>query len=288
MAERVEVMLSEEEVDRRIQEIGEQISKDYAGKQVHLVCVLKGGSFFLCELAKRITVPVSLDFMSVSSYGGDTKSSGVIKIVKDLDEPLRDKNVIVVEDIVDSGRTLSYLLDMLKARGPKSMALCTLLDKPDRRVIDVKVDYTGFQIPDEFVVGYGLDYDQRYRNLPYIGVVKFDRRRLLAEGGCSEQKRQRNESRHFPFAYCAPGFLVFGNTAQHGGYLYTGGIQSDAGCRRNIGSCSSAEPGSADRFRGGTSYLGRRKGAGGIGCQSGAGGAGNGRSQDDREGCARR
>lgn len=174
MAERVEVMLSEEEVDRRIQEIGEQISKDYAGKQVHLVCVLKGGSFFLCELAKRITVPVSLDFMSVSSYGGDTKSSGVIKIVKDLDEPLRDKNVIVVEDIVDSGRTLSYLLDMLKARGPKSMAFCTLLDKPDRRVIDVKVDYTGFQIPDEFVVGYGLDYDQRYRNLPYIGVVKFD------------------------------------------------------------------------------------------------------------------
>ena len=174
MAERVEVMLSEEEVDRRIQEIGEQISKDYAGKQVHLVCVLKGGSFFLCELAKRITVPVSLDFMSVSSYGGDTKSSGVIKIVKDLDEPLRDKNVIVVEDIVDSGRTLSYLRDMLKARGPKSMALCTLLDKPDRRVIDVKVDYTGFQIPDEFVVGYGLDYDQRYRNLPYIGVVKFD------------------------------------------------------------------------------------------------------------------
>ena len=174
MAERVEVMLSEEEVDRRIQEIGEQISKDYAGKQVHLVCVLKGGSFFLCELAKRITVPVSLDFMSVSSYGGDTKSSGVIKIVKDLDEPLRDKNVIVVEDIVDSGRTLSYLLDMLTARGPKSMALCTLLDKPDRRVIDVKVDYTGFQIPDEFVVGYGLDYDQRYRNLPYIGVVKFD------------------------------------------------------------------------------------------------------------------
>ena len=174
MAERVEVMLSEEEVDRRIQEIGEQISKDYAGKQVHLVCVLKGGSFFLCELAKRITVPVSLDFMSVSSYGGDTKSSGVIKIVKDLDEPLRDKNVIVVEDIVDSGRTLSYLLAMLKPRGPNSIAHCTLLYKPDRCVFYVKVDYTGFQIPDEFVVGYGLDYDQRYRNLPYIGVVKFD------------------------------------------------------------------------------------------------------------------
>ena len=174
MSERVRIMLTEQEVNDRIKKIGEQISKDYAGKSVHLVCVLKGGSFFMCELAKRITVPVTLDFMSASSYGSSTKSSGVVKIVKDLDEPLRDKNVIVVEDIVDSGRTLSYLLDMLKARGPKSMALCTLLDKPDRRVIDVKVDYTGFQIPDEFVVGYGLDYDQRYRNLPYIGVVKFD------------------------------------------------------------------------------------------------------------------
>ena len=174
MAERIRVLLSEEEVNERIRQIGEQISKDYAGKSVHLVCVLKGGSFFMCELAKRIPVPVSLDFMSVSSYGSETKSSGVVRIVKDLDEPLKGKDVIVIEDIVDSGRTLSYLLDMLKARGPKSMALCTLLDKPDRRVIDVKVDYTGFQIPDEFVVGYGLDYDQRYRNLPYIGVVKFD------------------------------------------------------------------------------------------------------------------
>lgn len=174
MSERIEVLLTEKEVDDRIQTIGEQISRDYAGKQVHLVCVLKGGSFFMCELAKRITVPVSLDFMSVSSYGSDTKSSGVIKIVKDLDESLKDKDVIVVEDIVDSGRTLSYLLKLLKSRGPKSLALCTLLDKPDRRVVEVDVDYTGFQIPDEFVVGYGLDYDQRYRNLPYIGVVKFD------------------------------------------------------------------------------------------------------------------
>ena len=169
MSERVRVMLSEEEVDRRIQEIGEQISKDYEGRQVHLVCVLKGGSFFMCELAKRITVPVSLDFMSVSSYGSETKSSGVVRIVKDLDEPLKDKDVLVVEDIVDSGRTLSYLMEMLKDRGPKSLRLCTLLDKPDRRVVDVNVDYTGFQIPDEFVVGYGLDYDQKYRNLPYIG-----------------------------------------------------------------------------------------------------------------------
>ena len=174
MAEHVRVLLSEEDVDKRIQEIGDQISKDYAGKQVHLVCVLKGGAFFMCELAKRITVPVSLDFMSVSSYGGGTESSGVVRIVKDLDEPLKDKHVLVVEDIVDSGRTLSYLLEMLKDRHPASLHLCTLLDKPDRRVIDVDVDYTCFQIPDEFVVGYGLDYDQRYRNLPYIGVVEFD------------------------------------------------------------------------------------------------------------------
>lgn len=170
----VEMYLSEEEVDKRIKEIGEQISKDYAGKEVHLICVLKGGSFFMCELAKRITVPVSLDFMSVSSYGGGTESSGVIKIVKDLDEPLEGKDVIIIEDIIDSGRTLSHLMKLLEARKPKSLGLCTLLDKPDRRVVDVHVDYTGFAISDEFVVGYGLDYDQKYRNLPYIGIVKFD------------------------------------------------------------------------------------------------------------------
>lgn len=174
MSEHVRVLLTEEEVDDRIQSIGDQINKDYAGKEVHLICVLKGGSFFMCELAKRITVPVSLDFMSVSSYGSATKSSGVVKIVKDLDETVKGKHVIVVEDIVDSGRTLSYLLEMLRDREPASLRLCTLLDKPDRRVVDINVDYTGFQIPDEFVVGYGLDYAQRYRNLPYIGVVEFD------------------------------------------------------------------------------------------------------------------
>lgn len=174
MAERIKVLLTEEEVDRRIQELGDQISSDYAGKQVHLVCVLKGGSFFMCELAKRITLPVSLDFMSVSSYGRGTESSGAIKIIKDLDEPLKDKNVIVVEDIVDSGRTLNRLLELFKNRNPESLRLCTLLDKPERRVVDVKVDYTGFCIPDQFIVGYGLDYDQRYRNLPYIGVIEFD------------------------------------------------------------------------------------------------------------------
>ena len=172
MSENIRVLLSEKEVDDRIQAMGEQISRDYAGRQVHLICVLKGGSFFMCELAKRISVPVSIDFMAVSSYGDATKSSGVVKIVKDLDESVKDKDVLVVEDIVDSGRTLSYLLDMLKDRGPASLKLCTLLDKPARRVVEVKTDYTGFQIPDEFVVGYGLDYDQRYRNLPYIGVVE--------------------------------------------------------------------------------------------------------------------
>lgn len=174
MAEKIRVLLSEEEVNARIKEIGEQISRDYEGKEVHLVCVLKGGTFFMCELAKRITVPVSLDFMSVSSYGNSTQSSGAVKIVKDLDEPLMGKDVIIVEDIVDSGRTLSYLMELMRDRGPRSLALCTLLDKPDRRVVEVPVAYTGFRIPDEFVVGYGLDYAQKYRNLPYIGVVEFE------------------------------------------------------------------------------------------------------------------
>ena len=172
--ERVEVLLTEAEVNKRIAEIGEQISKDYAGEQVHLVCVLRGGAFFMCELAKRITSPVELEFMSVSSYGSDTKSSGVVKIMKDLDTSIEGKNVIVVEDIIDSGRTLSYLLENLQTRKPKTLRLCTLLDKPERRVTQVNVDYVGFVIPDEFVVGYGLDYDQKYRNLPYIGYVEIE------------------------------------------------------------------------------------------------------------------
>ena len=161
-------------MDQRICEVAAQISKDYEGKEVHLICILKGGVFFTCELAKRLTVPVSLDFMSVSSYGADTKSSGVVRIVKDLDEPLKGRDVLIVEDIIDSGRTLSYLIQVLNQREPASIRLCTLLDKPERRVKkQVKVDYTCFTIPDEFVVGYGLDYAQKYRNLPYIGVVEF-------------------------------------------------------------------------------------------------------------------
>ena len=174
MAEHVKVLFSEEEVNARIREIGEQISKDYEGKEIHMICVLKGGTFFMCELAKRISASVSLDFMAVSSYGSGTTSSGKVKIVKDLDEPIMGKDVLVVEDIVDSGRTLSHLMELLQERKPASLRLCTLLDKPDRRVVEVPIDYTGFQIPDEFIVGYGLDYAQKYRNLPYIGIVEFE------------------------------------------------------------------------------------------------------------------
>ena len=170
MAEKVRVMIPEDEVDAKIQELGKKISEDFAGQEVHLICILKGSIFFVCELAKRITLPVTMDFMQVSSYGAETKSSGVVKLSKDLDEPLQGKNVIIVEDIIDSGRTLNHLVKLLGQRNPKSM---TLLDKPSRRVMDVEVKYTGFQIPDEFVVGYGLDYDQRYRNLPYIGIIEF-------------------------------------------------------------------------------------------------------------------
>ena len=156
------------------EEMAEKISADIGDETITLICILKGSVFLSCELAKNIKGSVMLDFMSVTSYGDDTKSSGVVKIIKDLDDPLEGKNVLVVEDIIDSGRTLSYLLKNLKARNPKSLRLCTLLDKPDRRVVDVSVDYVGFEIPDEFVVGFGLDYAQRYRNLPYIGVLEFN------------------------------------------------------------------------------------------------------------------
>ena len=174
MSEKVSVLLSEEEVDAKINEIAKQISRDYEGKEIHLLCILKGGVFFMCELAKRITVPVSMDFMALSSYGNNTESSGNIKVKKELDESIEGKEVLIVEDIVDSGRTLSFLVEELKKRNPASLRLCTLLDKPDRRVVDIHADYTCFEIPDEFVVGYGLDYDQKYRNLPYIGIVEFE------------------------------------------------------------------------------------------------------------------
>ena len=163
MEAKITKLLDEEQVASRIKELAEEINRDYAGREVHLICILKGSVFFTTELAKYITVPLTMDFMSVSSYGNGTESSGRVRIVKDLDEGIEGKDVLLIEDIIDSGNTLSFL------------KLCTLLDKPERRVVEgINVDYVGFVIPDEFVVGYGLDYMQRYRNLPYIGVVHLD------------------------------------------------------------------------------------------------------------------
>ncbi len=172
--EKLSVMISEESLMERVNELAKQITEDYAGKELKLVCILKGSIFFTTELAKRIDLPIRLDFMSVSSYGNETTSSGRVKIVKDLDESIRGEHVIVIEDIIDSGRTLSFLMEMLESRQPASLALCTLLDKPSRRVVEVPVDYTGFEIPDEFVVGFGLDYAQKYRALPYVGMLEIE------------------------------------------------------------------------------------------------------------------
>ena len=172
MADKIEVLYTEQEVDARIAELGAQISRDYAGKEIHLIGILRGSVFFMCELAKRITLPVSMDFMSVSSYGNSQISSGIVRIAKDLDEPLEGRHVLIVEDIIDSGKTLDHLLPILSSRRPADIRLCTLLNKPGRREVDITVDYVGFDIPDAFVVGYGLDYAQRHRNLPYIGIVQ--------------------------------------------------------------------------------------------------------------------
>ncbi|MBQ9910690.1 MAG: hypoxanthine phosphoribosyltransferase [Lachnospiraceae bacterium] len=174
MKEIITVLIDQETVEKRIRELAAQISRDYEGKTVHLIGILKGSVMFMTELAKHLTIPATFDFMSVSSYGDGTSSSGIVRISKDTDEGLEGKEVLIVEDIVDSGRTLSYLLELLQQRNPRSLRLTTLLDKPDRRVREVHVDYDGFIIPDKFVVGYGLDYAQRYRNLPYIGVVSFE------------------------------------------------------------------------------------------------------------------
>lgn len=171
MEQKIDVMIDEATVEARIAEIAQQLSKEYEGKTIHIIGVLKGSVFFMCELAKRLTVPVTMDFMSVSSYGNDTKSSGVVKMIKDLDESIEGRDVVLVEDIMDSGRTLSYLINILKERKPASFKVVTLLDKPDRRVVELEPDITGFVIPDRFVVGYGLDCAQKYRNLPYIGVI---------------------------------------------------------------------------------------------------------------------
>ena len=166
------VLFSEEELRRRVGEIAAQIDADYVGREPLLVSVLRGSFVFMADLVRKITLPCTVDFMAVSSYGAGTSSSGQVQITKDLSGAIEGKNIIVVEDILDSGNTLSYLLRILEQRGPASIRLCTLLDKPERRVKPVEVHYTGFTIPDAFVVGYGLDYAEHYRNLPYIGVLK--------------------------------------------------------------------------------------------------------------------
>ena len=169
----ISVYLTEEQLNKRIAQIGKEITKKFEGESLVLIVILKGSIFFATELAKRIDLPMNMEFMSVSSYGSGTESSGEVKIKKDIETSIEGENVIIVEDIIDSGNTLSCLMPMLRERNPKSLTLCTLLDKPDRRVVDdVVCDFTGFVIPDKFVVGFGLDYDQRYRNLPYIGFVE--------------------------------------------------------------------------------------------------------------------
>ncbi len=174
MADKLEIMFTERKIANKIKKLGAQISEEYQGNEITMVCILKGACFFACELAKRITVPVQMEFMRCSSYGDETISSGVVKIIQDLDKPIRDKHIIVVEDIIDTGRTMHYLLEILRQREPASLKLCSLLDKPDRRVAEVNLDYVGFTVPDKFIVGYGLDYAQKYRNLPYIAEVTPD------------------------------------------------------------------------------------------------------------------
>ncbi|WP_346353655.1 hypoxanthine phosphoribosyltransferase [Azotosporobacter soli] len=166
------VLISTEELKRRIAELGKQISTEYAGKEILMIGVLRGAVLFMADLARAIELHVSMDFMAVSSYGAGTTSSGVVRILKDLDESIEGRHVLVVEDIIDSGLTLNYLLDNLRSRKPASIKLCTLLNKPERRKVEVNIDYNGFDVPDYFVVGYGLDYAERYRNLPYIGILK--------------------------------------------------------------------------------------------------------------------
>lgn len=167
-----EILLSEEQIAKKVEEIGAKITADYEGMDLLIVVILKGSVIFAADLLRQIKKPVEIDFLAVSSYGNGTKSSGIVKIIKDLNNPIEGKNVLIIEDILDSGRTLSNLTELLRTRNPKSVEVCTLLNKPDRREAEVETRYSGFDIPDEFVVGYGLDYDEKYRNLPYIGILK--------------------------------------------------------------------------------------------------------------------
>lgn len=171
-ADIAEILLDEQTIARRVSELGSQITGDYAGEAPVIICILKGASVFTADLLRHINLPVALDFMAISSYGAGTRSSGIVRISKDLDTSIEDRHVLVVEDIVDSGLTLHYLLENLSSRRPASVKICVLLDKKERREVDIKVNYRGFTIPDKFVVGYGLDYAERYRNLPFIGVLK--------------------------------------------------------------------------------------------------------------------
>lgn len=167
-----DVMISKEELHDRVAQLGAEISKDYKGQSILAICVLKGAVLFLSDLIRELNIETKIDFMAVSSYGASTKSTGVVRILKDLDSNIEGENIVIVEDIIDSGLTLKYLKEYLLARDPKSLRICTLLDKPDRRIADVKADYVGFTIDNKFIVGYGLDYNQRYRNLPYISYLE--------------------------------------------------------------------------------------------------------------------
>lgn len=167
-----EILIAEDVLQSKIAELGAKITEDYKDKDLLLVCVLKGAVIFVSDLMRKIDLPLDIDFMAISSYGTNTQSSGVVRILKDLNTSIENRHVLIVEDIIDSGLTLSYLVENLKSRGPASVEICTILDKPDRRAIDLEIKYTGFKVPDEFVVGYGLDYAEKYRNLPYIAILK--------------------------------------------------------------------------------------------------------------------
>ncbi|MGD9567994.1 MAG: hypoxanthine phosphoribosyltransferase [Sedimentibacter sp.] len=167
-----EILIAEDVLQSKVAELGAKITEDYKDKELLLVCVLKGAVIFVSDLMRKINRPLDIDFMAISSYGTNTQSSGVVRIIKDLNTSIENRHVLIVEDIIDSGLTLSYLVENLKTRGPASVEICTILDKPDRRAIDLEIKYTGFQVPDEFVVGYGLDYAEKYRNLPYIAILK--------------------------------------------------------------------------------------------------------------------
>lgn len=167
-----EILIAEDALQSKVAELGAKITEDYKDKDLLLVCVLKGAVIFVSDLMRQIDLPLDIDFMAISSYGTNTQSSGVVRILKDLNTSIENRHVLIVEDIIDSGLTLSYLVENLKSRGPSSVEICTILDKPDRRAINLDIKYTGFQVPDEFVVGYGLDYAEKYRNLPYIAILK--------------------------------------------------------------------------------------------------------------------